>query len=314
MAKKISLITGGAGFIGSHLAESLVSSRAEVRVLDNLSTGSRANLKSLQSKISFSKGDIRDAAKVRQAMRGVDTVYHLAAISSVLLSVERPAETWEVNLQGLWNMLEAARLAGVRRLVFASSASVYGACEKVPFREDWPPEGTSPYAQSKLLGEQMCALYSKLYGLETASLRFFSVYGPRQNPKSLYSAVIPTFATLSKAGKTPTVYGDGSQTRDFIYVGDIVRAIRLASRRKTAIGQAINVGTGKQTSVIALLKAVQSALGVYIEPAFAPLKAGDDPRTCADTRRAKKLLGFTAKTPFKSGLTKTVRWFAEHGS
>ncbi|HSG99153.1 MAG TPA: NAD-dependent epimerase/dehydratase family protein, partial [candidate division Zixibacteria bacterium] len=235
---------------------------------------------------------------------------HLAAISSVLLSVDEPEKTWDVNLRGTWNVLEAARLSGASRVVFASSASVYGANLRTPFRESTPLKGSSPYATSKLLGEGLCDQYARLYGLKTTALRFFSVYGPRQNPKSQYSAVIPTFATLLLAGQRPTVYGDGTQTRDFIYVEDVVRAILLAARRRSAIGRVINVGTGKQVSVNQLLGAVQKGLNTYIEPMYAPLKPGDDPRTCADTRLAKTLLGFSPSKSLDKGLQATLQWFA----
>ncbi|MCH9031875.1 MAG: GDP-mannose 4,6-dehydratase [candidate division Zixibacteria bacterium] len=310
MKPRIVLVTGGAGFIGSHLVDSLVKSGRKVRVYDNFSTGARGNLSNSLSRIDLIKGDIKNLKTLQKATKGVSEIYHLAAISSVLLSVEDPVSTWDSNITGTWNLLEAARREGVKRVVFASSASVYGALKKVPFVETAQLEGASPYATSKLLGEQFCSLYYRLYGLETVSLRFFSVYGPRQNPKSQYSAVIPNFSTKLLSGKTPTVYGRGTQTRDFIYIKDIIRAIRKAGHLTSVVGNSINVGTGQQTSIIKLLKLVQKITGKDIPPKFEPLKPGDDPCTCADTRKMKRLLGISAATSFQDGLAETVSWFA----
>ncbi|MFQ5607759.1 MAG: SDR family oxidoreductase [Candidatus Zixiibacteriota bacterium] len=304
------LVTGGAGFIGSNLVGLLSSNGSNVRVLDNFSTGKRENLAGSPENVEIIEGDIRDPEAVESAARDATQVYHLAAISSVLLSVDEPANTWETNVSGTWNVLEAARRNGAKRMVFASSASVYGDCSVVPFRESLPLSGSSPYATSKLIGEQLCELYYRLYGLETVCLRFFSVYGPRQNPNSQYSAVIPNFATRLLKGETPTIYGDGEQTRDFIFVDDVVRAVSLAGNGTNAVGEVVNIGTGKQLSVNDLLKAVQGALKTYIEPEFAPLKPGDDPRTCADTSKAQSMLAFSPRMSVETGLARTVKWFA----
>ena len=305
------LITGGAGFIGSHLAEALVKRGRRVRILDNFSTGNKHNLSHIAGDLDVIRGDIRDLETVKKAAHDVRCIYHLAAISSVLISVDDPISTWEANVSGTWNVLEAARLNKVKRLVFASSASVYGDRTRVPFAERIKLKGSSPYATSKLLGEQFCDLYLRLYGIESVSLRFFSVYGPRQNPKSQYSAVIPTFATLLLKGATPTIFGSGKQTRDFIYIGDIVRAIIMAGQKKKAVGEVFNVGMGQQTSVNGLLAAIQTVLKTNITPKFAPLKPGDDPKTCADMTKTRVVLNFSPQMTLEKGLAKTVNWFKE---
>lgn len=306
------LVTGGAGFIGSHLVGDLVHRGRRVRVLDNFSTGRRENLKEVSKKVEIMRGDVRVLPALLKAARGVDLIYHLAAVSSVPHSVDDPVSTWDANLGGTWNVLEAARRCGVARVVFISSASVYGAAKSIPFKETMPLAGTSPYATSKLLGEQLCDLYRRLYGLETVAVRLFSVYGPRQNPRSQYANVIPAFATQLLAGKTPTVYGTGSQTRDFVFVKDVARALCLAGQSRKVTGEVINVGSGVQLSVKALLRSIQEALDIHTPPRHAPKKAGDDPRTCADTRKARRLLGFRTLTPFPKGLAITLAWFKAH--
>lgn len=312
MDKKSALVTGGAGFIGSHLVRELLNRKFSVRILDNLSTGRKENIREIYSKIQFIKGDIRDAKTAAKALRGVTHLFHLAAVSSVPQSVVDPNETFDVNLRGTWTMLEQARLARVERVVFISSASVYGADAPIPFKETLPLRGSSPYATTKLLGEQLCDLYLRLYGLETVALRLFSVYGPRQNPRSHYANVIPAFATKVLTGIPPTVYGDGRQTRDFIFVGDVAKALCKASTLKNVVGEVINFGSGRQTSVNDLLKYVQRSLGTRLVPSHAPLKAGDDPRTLADTRKARKYLGITKSTPFGSALKQTCFWFRDN--
>jgi len=303
------LVTGGAGFIGSHLVEELVRRGTRVTILDNFSTGRRQNLAAVLKRVKILRGDIRNPHTLRAAAKGKDLIYHLAAVSSVPLSVDDPVSTWDTNVQATCHMLEAARRAGVTRVVFISSASVYGAARTVPFRETLPLAGSSPYATSKLLGEQLCDLYRRLYGLETVCTRLFSVYGPRQNPRSQYANVIPAFATHLLAGRTPTVYGTGRQTRDFVFVKDVVRALVMAARARNVVGEVINVGSGVQVSVNALLAAIQAELGTRIPPRRAPKKAGDDPRTCADTRKALRLLGFATRTPFATGLRHTLDYF-----
>ncbi len=305
------LITGGAGFIGSHLVRELLARGCAVRVFDNFSTGKEENLAEIVERIEVIQGDVCDPNAVAAAMAGRSHVFHLAAISSVPQSVDQPLPTFDNNLGGTYNVLEAARHAGVERVVFISSASVYGAAARVPFRESMRLQGSSPYATSKLIGEQLCNLYYRLYGLEVVALRLFSVYGPRQNPQSQYSNVIPAFATRVLAGQTPTVYGDGKQTRDFVYVGDIVRGMAEAAERKSVVGEVINIGTGKQTSVIDLLAQIQRQLGTAIPYQLEPKKAGDDPRTCADPSKAKSLLGFRSFTRLDKGLKITLEWFRQ---
>ncbi len=306
------LVTGGAGFIGSHLVEALVKAGHKVTVLDNLSTGRRANLSAVAKKIRLTVGDIRNLKTLRKVSRNVSTVYHLAAISSVPQSVDDPITTGDINVSGTWNVLEAARLEKIKRVVFVSSASVYGTGTPMPFRESMRVRGSSPYAASKLIGEELCDLYLRLYGLETVALRLFSVYGPRQNPRSQYANVIPAFATLLLNNKRPTVYGTGEQTRDFVSVHDVVKAFVQAGKRRVAVGEVINVGTGRQTSVNRLLQLIQNELGTAIEPKYKPLKPGDDPYTRADSSKAKRILGIRQFTPFKKGLTATVQWFADN--
>jgi UDP-glucose 4-epimerase len=307
--KSITLITGGAGFIGSHLVEGLLARGHKVRVFDNFSTGQRANLGSALGKIELIRGDVRNLGALGKAMRGVSLVYHLAAVSSVPQSVDDPLTTADVNVGGSWNLFEAARLAKVRRVVFISSASVYGASAAVPFRESARLRGSSPYAASKLIGEQLCGLYWDLYGIETVAMRLFSVFGPRQNPRSQYANVIPAFATCVLSGKRPTINGDGRQTRDFIYVGDVVRALLAAGSRRGAVNEVINFGSGHQTSIRNLLSSIQAALQTDLKPVFAPKKPGDDPRTCAYTGKYRKILGISRLTPFASGLDRTLSWF-----
>lgn len=306
--KKI-VVTGGAGFIGSHLVKALVRGNNKVSVVDNFSTGRKENLQGVLKDIKLHRFDVRNFQALRKALQNVSCVFHLAAVSSVPLSVDDPLTTGEVNVTGTWNVLEASRLNKVKRVVFVSSASVYGTGLKIPFNETMNVRGTSPYASSKLIGEQLCDLYWNLYNLETVALRFFSVYGPRQNPYSHYANVIPSFTTKLITGQTPTIYGDGKQTRDFVYVGDIVRAFIQASRRKNAVGQIINIGSGKQVSIKKLLSMIQKILNTNIKPRFSPLKPGDDPHTCANSNKAKKLLGINKYIPFEEGLKKTVLWF-----
>ena len=308
------MITGGAGFIGSHLVRELLQRGNAVRVFDNFSTGKEENLTDCRSDIEVIRGDIRDLPALEKAMEGAGKVFHLAAISSVPLSVDQPLPTFDVNLGGTCNVLEAARHNGVKRVVLISSASVYGASARIPFRESMKLEGSSPYATSKLVGEQLGNLYLRLYGLEVVSLRLFSVYGARQNPQSQYSNVIPAFATRVLRGETPVVYGDGKQTRDFVYVKDIARGLAEASKRKGVVGEVINIGTGRQTSVIELLAHIQKSLKTNVPHIFQPRKPGDDPRTCADPTKAMTLLGFKRFTPLDKGLMETLSWFkTAHG-
>ncbi len=289
-----------------------MNSGFDVFVYDNLSTGIKKNISTVLKNVTFVKNDVRNYTALKKVMKNAVEVYHLAAISSVPYSVDNPIETSDVNIGGTQNVLEAARQNNVKRVVYVSSASVYGAGNKVPFKESMVVKGSSPYAASKLIGEQLCDLYLNLYKLETVSMRFFSVYGPRQNPRSQYSNVIPSFATKLLSGIQPIIYGDGKQTRDFVYVGDIVKALRLASRKKSAIGEVFNVGPGQLTSVNDLLDGIQKILKTNITPTFLPLKAGDDPCTLADPTKVINVLGLQKFQPFQAGLRKTILWFKDN--
>jgi nucleoside-diphosphate-sugar epimerase len=308
------LVTGGAGFIGSHLVHGLVKSGKDIRVLDNFSSGRKENLAGIRKDIHLVKGDIRDRRTVERAFDGVSHVFHLAAIASIHQSVADPITTWDVNVSGAINMFDAARRFGVSRLVFISSASVYGSDTPVPFRELMPLRGSSPYASSKLMGEQLCDLYWRLYGLPTVALRFFSVYGPRQNPYSQYANVIPAFSTRVSLKETPVIYGDGKQTRDFIYVGDVVRALLLTMKLNRVRGEVINFGSGRQTSINELLKSIQKILGTKVKPQYLPKKAGDDPHTLADTAKCRRLLKITRVADLETGLKKTCPWYSQEAA
>ena len=304
------LVTGGAGFIGSHLAEALVERGERVRVLDDLSTGRRENLAAVAGHIELLVGDVADPDTAGQAVAGCDVVLHLAAIPSVQASLEDPRRTHQVNVGGTLNVLEAARRAGVRRVVFASSTALYGDHTALPLREELPPRPLSPYAASKAAGEMYCAAFRTSYGLPAVALRFFNVYGPRQDPGNPYSGVVSIFAARMARGERPVIYGDGRQTRDFVYVADVVRAILLACEREAAVGAALNVAAGRQTSILELAAALNQVLGTQIEPTFAPARAGEVRFSEGDARRARQVLGWEARIPLREGLSRLVR--AEH--
>ncbi len=315
------LITGGAGFIGSNMAEYLVRAGEQVRVLDNFVNGSWENLSFLEEvpgakgRCEVIKGDIRDFVTCYEACKGVDFVLHEAALGSVPASVEDPETYHEVNAGGTLVLLRAAAKAGVKRLVYAGSSSAYGDEEKEssqPKRETDRPSPLSPYAVAKLCGEYYCQLFPKLYGLETVVLRYFNVYGPRQDPQSQYAAVIPKFITALLKGETATIFGDGEQTRDFIFVEDIVRANLLACRAGSeVVGEVFNVASGKAVSVNQLYYLLKEIVGVKSEPVYAPPRPGDVRHSLADISKAQKLLGFDKLTPLEEGLKRTVKWYRE---
>ena len=308
------LVTGGAGFIGSHIVDALVAQGDQVRVFDNLSTGKRENLARLESKIDFVVGDLRNKEAVGKALVGIDHVFHVAALRAVLRSVDDPAETNDVNVTGILNVLLAARDAGVKRVVFSSSSSVYGNTEKFPCQETDIPDPQSPYAASKIMGEYYCHIFTKLYGLETVSLRYFNVFGPRQNPESVYSAVIPIFIDCLLKGVSPEIHWDGKQSRDFSYVDNVVKGNLLAARAKGVSGEVFNIACHEEYSVLDIFESLKEILRINgIEPAFKPKRAGDVRRTFADISKAEKLLGFEVQTRFKPGLAKTVKWFLDSG-
>ena len=297
------LITGGCGFIGSHIAEALVSEGQDVRIFDNLSSGYLHNLEPFRDKVEFIEGDVRDSAAVAAAMQGVTQVFHEAALVSVFESVEKPQDNHDINLTGTLNVLTAARDAGAKRLVVASSAAVYGNDPALPKREDMLPQPESPYALAKITKEYYLSVFSKLYGLETVSLRYFNVYGPRQDPGSMYSGVISKFSEVIRAGQDPTVFGDGEQTRDFVFVKDVVQANLLAMRGTTATsGSVFNIGTGQRTSLLELLNALRDLTGNDFRVAFKEERAGDIRHSVADISAAVSTLGYTPGFTIHDGL------------
>ncbi|MDT7897192.1 MAG: SDR family oxidoreductase [Armatimonadota bacterium] len=304
------LITGGAGFIGSHLAERLVALGAKVRILDDFTTGRKQNLSAFAHRVELLQGSLTDMATVRKAVAGVEVVFHQGALPSVARSVEDPLTTHQVNATGTLLLLLAAREAKVKRVVFASSSSVYGDTPTLPKREDMPPNPQSPYALSKLIGEQFCRLFWQLYGLETVSLRYFNIFGPRQDPTSQYAAVIPRFITALLRGERPTIYGDGEQTRDFTFVDNCVRANLLAATAEGVAGEVFNVGAGKQTSVNELFYLIRSLIGANgIEPLYAPPRLGDVRHSLADIAKARERLGYEPSVSLEEGLERTIAWF-----
>lgn len=301
------LVTGGAGFIGSHLVEALLSRGAAVRVLDNFLTGKPGNLASFAGRIDLVQGDVRDPDVCRRAAEGIDVVFHLAALPSVPKSIEEPILSVSINEVGTVAMLAAAREAGVRRFVYSSSSSVYGDDPAVPKGEDLPPGPVSPYAAGKLAGEYACRAFSSVWpGFATVSLRYFNVYGPRQDPTSAYAAVIPAFATRCLAGQAPVIYGDGLQSRDFTYVADVVAANLAAAEGRVTDGSAVNIAVGSRTTLLDLLAEIQALCGTRLTPVHRPERPGDVRHSGADVSRARELLGFSARTPLAEGLKRTV--------
>jgi len=311
------LVTGGAGFIGSNLVERLVDRSDQVKVLDNLSTGFLENLELFREYIDFKQGDVRDLSTLQEMMSGVEVVFHQAALVSVPRSIEDPIEAAMVNDLGTLNVLEAARLSGVRRVVFASSCAVYGDFPQLPKKEEMDTKPLSPYAASKLHGETYARLYRDLYGLETVCLRYFNVYGPRQDPSSPYSGVISIFMDKATRGETATIHGDGEQFRDFVYVADVVQANLLAAQRENISGVAINVGTGKTVTVNRLWKSIAELAGVQSEPEKANSRAGDIRQSVAEISRARELLDFEPRYSLEEGLRLTWEWYRKriwHGA
>lgn len=306
------LVTGGGGFIGSHLCRFLVARGDEVIVLDNFSTGKRENLEGVE--IRLIEGDIRDFSQVCEAVRGVDTVFHQAALCSVGRSIEDPRSTHEVNTTGTLNVFEAGRLAAVRRVVFASSSSVYGDSASSPKEESMPTGPLSPYAVSKLVGEHYAALYWRLFGLETVGLRYFNVFGPRQDPDSEYAAVIPKFLRGILNGEDVQVFGDGSQTRDFTYVDNVVHANVAASTSPAAAGEVLNIACGESWSLLELLKRLESALQRDATVVFRDRRVGDVKHSLASIEKAGRLLGYSPAIDFDEGIRRTAAGFLESSS
>jgi len=302
------LITGGAGFIGSHLAEKLVNLGYDVTVLDNLSTGNKKNLASILDNVTFVEGDIRDY-DLLQRISKVDYVFHEAALPSVQRSIKDPKSTVEVNINGTLNVLLAARNNHVKKVIFASSSSVYGEQKDKKKLETMIPNPLSPYAVTKLTGEHLCKVFSHVYNLPTVCLRYFNVFGPRQNPDSEYSAVIPKFIKLILQDKRPTVFGDGKQSRDFTYVDNVVNANLLAMKSDIQHGEIINIACGKSYNLLQLIEIINKSLNKNIEPIFTEARPGDIKYSLADIGKAKKLLGYTPQVDFVEGLKRTISFY-----
>lgn len=305
------LVTGGAGFIASHIAEACVRRGDKVRVLDNLCTGFLHNLETIRQDIEFVEGDVADEAVVARAMQGVDLVFHQAALASVPLSIERPMDTHRSCVTGTLNVLNQAAKAGVRRVVYAASSSAYGDRPFSAKRESDLPQVLSPYAAAKLAGELYCQAFYHSFGLETVGLRYFNVFGPRQDPASPYSAVIPLFVTAILSGNPPTIYGDGGQSRDFIFVKNVVQGNLLAGDTPAAAGRIFNMAEGRQTSLLQLLQLLSELLGQTVEPNFQPARVGDVRESLADITQARTVLGYEPKTSLEEGLRQTIDYYRE---
>jgi UDP-glucose 4-epimerase len=302
------LVTGGAGFIGSSLARALVERGDHVRVLDNFSTGNRRNLAELATEVEIVEGELRSYERVHNAIRGVEVVFHQGALPSVPRSVHDPLTTSAVNVEGTLNVLLAARDEDVRRVVFASSSSVYGNAPDLPRRENQHTDPISPYGVSKLAAERYCVAFSRVYRLETVALRYFNVFGPNQDPTSQYAAVVPRFIALVREGRPVPIYGDGAQSRDFTYVSDVVDANLLAADAEGASGAVVNIATGRSLSVNSLADAIGETLAVPVEKEYLPMRAGDVRDSWADVAEARRLLGYSPAVSIKDGLRRS----AEH--
>jgi nucleoside-diphosphate-sugar epimerase len=307
------LVTGGAGFIGSHIVRALLSQGESVRVLDNFSSGKPENLTGLDNtshagRLEVLEGDVRDLDNAAEAVEGVEVVFHEAAFVSVPESMEKPAECFEVNVTGTSVLFESARRAGVRRAVIASSAAVYGNLQTLPLEENSEPQPLSPYAVSKRVDEMYGALYNQSFGLEVVALRYFNVYGPRQRPDSMYAAAVPIFIRCLRAGKAVTVFGDGGQTRDLVYVGDVVHANLIAAEHPAAAGEIFNICSGHETRVLDLVNELNALFPTALPPIFAEARLGDIYKSVGSPEKARKLIEFTAGTSLRAGLRETLEW------
>lgn len=313
------LVTGGAGFIGSHIARRLLKLGRRVRILDNFATGRRENIADIERQIDLVVGDMTDPATCDRCVAGVDVVFHLAAIASVPRSVEKPRDSHHANVNGTFNILLAAKNAGVQRVVYSASSSAYGDTPTLPKHESMRPLPISPYAVSKLAGELYASSFAQVYGLATLSLRYFNVFGPRQDPKSQYAAVIPAFVTRMLRGERPIVFGDGEQSRDFCYIDNVVDANLLAGGvlegpggpAKIA-GEVVNIACGQRTSLNQMIAMINAELGTNIEPEYREKRRGDVRDSLADISEAKRVIGYDPKIQFTEGLKRTIAWYREH--
>jgi len=309
MGRQLYLVTGGAGFIGSHICERLLREGHAVRVLDDFSNGKEENLEGMSGDIEVIRGNVRDRNIVAQAVKGAYVVFHQAALGSVPRSVADPVTTHESNITGTLNVLLAAKDLGVRRVVFASSSSVYGETPVLPKHEEMKPDPVSPYALSKLSAEQYCGVFHRVYGFETVALRYFNIFGPRQDPESQYAAVIPKFVTAILNGRPPVIFGDGLQSRDFTYVDNVVEANLLASEAESAAGRFFNVACGGRYTLLDLLARIKTILASGIEPIHEAARQGDVRDSQASIEAAKSILGYQVLVDFDEGLRRTVAWY-----
>jgi nucleoside-diphosphate-sugar epimerase len=303
------LVTGGAGFIGSNICKRLVADRCSVRVVDNLLTGKKANLADIIDEIDFMEADMGEQAVACAAMKDIDVVLHQGALPSVPRSVDDPAQTHRHCVEATFALLLAARDAGVKRFVYASSSSAYGDTPALPKVETMRPEPLSPYAVGKLVGEYYCSVFCSVFGLETISLRYFNVFGPHQDPTSQYAAAIPAFVTAIMRGKPPTVFGDGEQSRDFTYVDNVVEANLLAAKAKHTAGEVVNIACGKAVTVNKVIELINKLLGKGIKPIYSDPRPGDVKHSLADITLAEKVLGYVPKIRFEEGLRESIDWY-----
>ena len=307
------LVTGGAGFIGSHLVEGLLERGHSVRVVDNFLTGKRENLARVVSKIELVEGDIRDFSLCQKITREIDWVFHQAALPSVPRSVEDPGLSNEINVTGTLNLLIAARKAAVKKFIFASSSSVYGDDQNLPKREDILGQPLSPYAITKRVGEMYCLVFNQLYGLSTICLRYFNIFGPRQDPHSQYAAVIPNFIQRMIESRPPVIFGDGFQSRDFTYVANVVEANIRAAEVTEVEKRIFNIACGQRITVMELVEWINRILGKDIKPVFDPPRPGDIKHSYADISLAQKYLDYQPKVNFEAGLRATIKWYQQRG-
>ena len=309
----IALVTGGAGFIGSHIASALVESGATVRVIDNLSTGYEKNIEAISADVDFVKADVADEQALNKILSDAELIFHEAAIPSVPRSVDRPTETHKASVDATFKLLLAARDHKVRRVIYAASSSAYGDQPDLPKREDMRPAPLSPYAVAKLVGEYYCQVFTRVYGLETVSLRYFNVFGPRQDPTSQYSGVISRFMSALTTGEQPVIYGDGEQSRDFTYVSNVVEANLRAAESTEAVGEIINIANGHRTTLNELLDAMKAVTGkANVSARYEAPRAGDVRDSLADLTRARTLLGYEPRVSLQEGLRRTFDWWQKN--